>query len=226
VVRVQAPALPRGPRDTRSWYRDTDALVQVDFSLIDFVQQHAGPRVLDLGCGLGGYSKVLAEHGFDVVALDVVAEYVARARSLGVAAELYDGKRLPLDDDSVDTVFLFEVIEHLEDPAELLREARRVARRNVLLSTPNSTQSFGGVPIEFSHMLDVDHRQFFTVDSLGALVGEVFRDCAVEQVLPLDAKIAALVLPRPLRVLHRWLDRSGRLRSRYFFRLRARCSAE
>ena len=226
MVRVQAHALPRGPRDTRSWYRNTDAMAQVDFSLIDFVQEHAGPRVLDLGCGLGGYSKVLAERGFGVVALDVVPEYVERARSLGVAAELYDGKTLPLADDSVDTVVLFEVIEHLDNPAELLREARRVARRNVLLSTPNCTQSFAGVPIEFSHMLDVDHRHFFTVDSLSALLGHVFTASAVEQALPLDAKIAALVLPRPLRVLNRWLDRTGRMRSHYFFRLRARCSAE
>lgn len=225
MVRVQAPALPRGPRDTRSWYRDTDAMAQVDFSLIDFVQEHAGPRVLDLGCGLGGYSKVLAERGFDVTALDVMPEYVERARSLGVEAELYDGRTLPLADASVDTVFLFEVIEHLDDPAELLREARRVARRNVLLSTPNCTQSFDGVPIEFSHMLDVDHRQFFTVDSLSALLSQLFPETTVQQTLPLDAKIAALVLPRPLRVLHRWLERTGRLRSRYFFRLRAHCSA-
>ena len=225
-MRVRAPSLPRGLRDTRSWYRDTDAMVQVDFSLVDFVRRHGGPRVLDLGCGLGGYSKALADRGFDVLAFDVLPEYVERARSLGVAAEVYDGKRLPLADGSVDTVFLFEVLEHLEDPAEVLREARRVARRNVLLSTPNCTQSFEGVPIEFSHMLDVDHRQFFTVESLGALLGEVFSDFSVEQALPLDAKIAALVLPRPLRVLHRWLDRTGRLRSRYFFRLRARCSAE
>jgi 2-polyprenyl-3-methyl-5-hydroxy-6-metoxy-1,4-benzoquinol methylase len=226
VGRVRAPTLPRGLRDTRSWYRDTDAMVQVDFSLVDFVREHGGPRVLDLGCGLGGYSKALGDRGFDVLAFDVHSDYVERARSLGVAAEVYDGKRLPLADGSVDTVFLFEVLEHLENPAELLREARRVARRNVLLSTPNCTQSFEGVPIEFSHMLDVDHRQFFTVDSLQVLLGEVFSDVSVEQALPLDAKIAALVLPRPLRVLHRWLDRGGRLHARYFFRLRARCSAE
>ena len=189
----------RGPRDTRSWYRDADALEQVDEALVDFAARHAGQRILDLGCGLGGYSKRLGERGFEVRALDVVPDYVERARALGVAAELYDGERLPLDDGAVDTVILIEVIEHLEDPAALLREARRVAARNVLLSTPNCTQDFGPVPIEFSHMLDVDHRQFFTVASLTGLLDEVFGSCVVEQVAPIDRDLAGLLLPRGLR---------------------------
>ena len=131
------PALPRGPRDTRSWYREADAMEQVDLSLVAFVAEHGGRRLLDLGCGLGGYSKVLADRGFDVVAYDVLPEYVERARALGVDADAFDGVRLPLGDGAVDTVFLLEVLEHLEDPAALLREARRVARRNVLVTTPN-----------------------------------------------------------------------------------------
>jgi SAM-dependent methyltransferase len=222
---VSTHALPRGPRDTRRWYLDADALEQVDHSLVDFVQAHGGERVLDLGCGLGGYSKVLAERGLDVTALDVMPEYVERARALGVRADRYDGERLPLADDSVDTVFMLEVIEHLEDPAALLREARRVARRNVLLSTPNCTQSFERVPIEFSHMLEVDHKQFFTVDSLRELLDGVFGSCVVEQDFPIDAKLAALVLPRPLRPVYRWLDRRGRITPRYFFRLLGRAPA-
>jgi 2-polyprenyl-3-methyl-5-hydroxy-6-metoxy-1,4-benzoquinol methylase len=152
----------RGPRDTRTWYRDADPMDQVDRALVDFVVEHAGRTVLDLGCGLGGYSRALAERGLEVRALDVVPEYVERARSLGIDAESYDGERIPLDDGSVETVILLEVVEHLEDPAALLREARRVARGNVLVTTPNCTQDFGEVPVEFSHMLDVDHRQFFT----------------------------------------------------------------
>jgi SAM-dependent methyltransferase len=222
---VSTHAIPRGPRDTRRWYLDADALEQVDHSLVDFVQAHAGRRVLDLGCGLGGYSKVLADRGLDVTAFDVIPEYVERARSLGVRAELYDGDRLPLADGSVDTVFLLEVVEHLEDPAALLREARRVARRNVLLSTPNCTQSFGHVPIEFSHMLEVDHKQFFTVDSLRELLDGVYGSSVVEQDFPIDAKLAALVLPRPLRPVYRWLDRAGRIKPRYFFRLLGRAPA-
>ncbi len=165
--------------------------------------------MLDLGCGLGGYSKALAERGFDVRAFDVVPEYVERARGLGVRAEVYDGERLPLPDESVDTAILLEVLEHLEDPAPLLREARRVARRGVLVTTPNCTQSFGRVPIEFSHMLDVDHRQYFTADSLAALLDDVFGSSTVEQVAPIDRNLAGLVLPRPLRPLYRALDRLG-----------------
>jgi SAM-dependent methyltransferase len=225
VVAVDTYALPRGPRDTRAWYRDADPMEQVDYALVDFVSQHAGHSVVDLGCGLGGYSKVLADRGFEVRGFDVVPEYVERARELGVRADVYDGERLPLEDRSVDTVFLLEVIEHLDDPAPLLAEARRVARGSVLVTTPNCTQDFGRVPVEFSHMLDVDHRQFFTEASLTALLDGVFGRCDVEQVAPIDRNLAGLVLPRPLRPLYRTLDRLGMVKPRYFTRLRGRAPA-
>jgi SAM-dependent methyltransferase len=217
--------MPRGLRDTRNWYRDADPLEQVEPSLVDFVADHGGPSLLDLGCGLGGYSKRLAERGFEVVGFDVASEYVERARQLGVDARVYDGDRLPLEDDSVDTVFLLEVLEHLEDPARLLGEARRVARRNVLVTTPNCTQSFHPVPVEFSHMLDVDHRQFFTETSLRELLDGVFGSSVVEQTHPIDRNLSGLLLPRPLRPLYRWLDAAGRVKPRYFFRLRGRAPA-
>jgi SAM-dependent methyltransferase len=215
----------RGLRDTRTWYRHADPMEQVDRALVDFVEEHAGREVLDLGCGLGGYAKALTERGFDVRGLDVAPEYVERARSIGVDAEVYDGERLPLADGSLDTVILLEVLEHLEDPGRLLREARRVARRNVLVTTPNCTQDFGDVPVEFSHMLDVDHRQFFTEASLRELLDGVFGSSVVEQVAPLDRHLAGLVLPRPLRPVHRWLDSAGLAKPRFFFRLRGRAPA-
>jgi 2-polyprenyl-3-methyl-5-hydroxy-6-metoxy-1,4-benzoquinol methylase len=215
----------RGPRDTRSWYRDADPMEQVDSALVDFVAEHAGRSVLDLGCGLGGYSRALAERGFDVRALDVAPDYVERARSIGVDAEVYDGERIPLEDASVETVILLEVVEHLDDPGGLLREARRVARGNVMVTTPNCTQDFGDVPVEFSHMLDVDHRQFFTEESLRRLLDDVFGSCVVEQTAPIDRDLAGVVLPQPLRALHRWLDSAGVVKPRFFFRLRGRAPA-
>jgi SAM-dependent methyltransferase len=215
----------RGPRDTRWWYRDAEPMDQVDEALVDFVSEHAGRTVVDVGCGVGGYSLALARRGFDMTAFDVVPDYVERARSIGVEAELYDGERLPLEDGCVDTVILLEVVEHLDDPAALLREARRVARRNVLVTTPNCTQDFGEVPVEFSHMLDVDHKQFFTEASLRQLLDDVFGSSVVEQTAPIDRHLAGLVLPQPLRALHRWLDGAGIVKPRFFFRLRGRAPA-
>jgi SAM-dependent methyltransferase len=219
VTEGRATRMPRGPRDTRTWYRETDPLSQVDPPLVAAVTERAGRRVLDLGCGLGGYSRALADRGFDCYALDVVDEYVEAARGIGVRADRYDGQRIPLEEGAVDTVILIEVVEHLEEPGALLREAARVAGRNVLVTTPNCTQSFGSVPIEFSHMLDVDHRQFFTVASLRELLDASFERSEVVQIQPLDPMIAGLVLPRPLRRAYKGLARLGAARPRYFYRL-------
>jgi SAM-dependent methyltransferase len=215
----------RGPRDTRTFYLDVDPMEQVDAAVVDFVAEHAGRTVLDLGCGVGGYSRALADRGFAMRALDVNPEYVERARSLGVEAAVYDGERLPLEDGSVDTVILLEVLEHLEDPGALLREARRVARENVLVTTPNCSQDFGEVPVEFSHMLDMDHRQFFTETSLRGLLDDVFGSSVVEQTAPIDRHLAGVLLRQPLRALHRWLDGAGLVKPRFFFRLRGRAPA-
>jgi SAM-dependent methyltransferase len=211
--------MPRGLRDTRTWYRDADPMSQVDPALVTFVAERAGRRILDLGCGLGGYSHALGERGFEPYGLDVVDEYVAAARELGVRADRYDGRRLPLGDRSVDTVILIEVVEHLEHPEALLREAARVSSDNVLVTTPNCTQSFGSVPVEFSHMLDLDHRQFFTADSLEALLRASFERCQVVQSHPLDPMLANLVLPRGLGRVYRGMARMGLARPRFFSRL-------
>jgi SAM-dependent methyltransferase len=216
---TKSEGMPRGPRDTRNWYRGAQPLTVVDPALVDFVSERGGPKLLDLGCGLGGYSRALADRGFDHYALDVNDEYIDAARSIGVRADRYDGERIPLDDGAVDTVFMLEVLEHLEDPAVVLREARRVAKKNVLVSTPNCTQRFPPATVEFSHMLDLDHRQFFTVDSLRALLASCFERSRVMQSHPLDEPLANLLLPRGMGRLYRGMARVGVARPRFFSRL-------
>ena len=66
----------------------------------------------------------------------------------------------------------------------------------MLVTTPNCTQSFEPAPVEFSHMLDVDHRQQFTVSSLEELLAGTFGSAVVEQAAPVDGQLAGLVAPR------------------------------
>ena len=87
-------------------------------------------RWLDLGCGTGYFSRVLAEnfpqgHG---VALDIAEGMLRHARPLG-GAEYFvagDAERLPLRDGSCDLVFSSLAVQWCGDFASVLSEARRV----------------------------------------------------------------------------------------------------
>jgi SAM-dependent methyltransferase len=77
-------------------------------------------RALDLGSGLGRVTRALARRFDEVVAVDVSAEMVRRAEALHPKADFpsisfhaTDGVHLPLEDESVDFVFSYEVFQHL-----------------------------------------------------------------------------------------------------------------
>lgn len=102
-----------------------------------------GRRVLDLGCGAGYGSAILAQRAEMVIALDRSAE------ALGYGLKRYavpaiqwiagEGQRLPFTDGAFDLIVAFEVLEHLQEQAAMVAECRRVlaAGGQLLISTPN-----------------------------------------------------------------------------------------
>lgn len=62
----------------QSWVEDTKR--QVDF-LIDKLQLRGGERILDLACGFGRHSLMLAERGFEVIGVDITEDYVSYANA-------------------------------------------------------------------------------------------------------------------------------------------------
>jgi SAM-dependent methyltransferase len=101
-------------------------------------------RVLDVGCGSGYGTSLLAQTARHVYALDASADALTLARSetksrANVSLVQGSATRLPLAPNSVDLVVGFEVIEHLADWADLIAEARRVLAPGgqFIVSTPN-----------------------------------------------------------------------------------------
>jgi len=105
-----------------------------------------GKDVVDVAAGTGYGARLLSSVARHVWALDRDPETVAYARREFEAPNLLfirtDVLRLPLPPHSVDLVVAFEILEHLADAEQLVREAGRVVRPGgvVLISTPNKAE--------------------------------------------------------------------------------------
>ncbi len=137
-----------------------------------------GDRALDLGCGAGEFTAVLADAGADVVGVDVAEAALGRARSAHPELEFqlapFDGP-LPFPDAAFDLLWSSEVIEHVADTARWLSEVRRVLSPGgrLLLTTPSHGRlrmALGGVE-RFSEPLG-DHLHLYTQGSLRTLLDE------------------------------------------------------
>jgi SAM-dependent methyltransferase len=100
----------------------------------DALRAHAAEdlRVLDVGCGDGALLAELAARRpwWSCTGVEVAesAASIAAGRVPGVSVETFDGERLPWPDGSFDAGVLSHVLEHVSDPAALLRETARVCR--------------------------------------------------------------------------------------------------
>lgn len=86
-------------------------------------------RILDVGAGNCILCQELGRHGYDVVPVDL--ENLSFVDE--IALVVYDGARLPFRNDSFDVALIITVLHHCPDPDAVLAEARRVARRIIVI---------------------------------------------------------------------------------------------
>jgi 2-polyprenyl-3-methyl-5-hydroxy-6-metoxy-1,4-benzoquinol methylase len=115
----------------------------------EYLPSVEGRWVLEMACGRGGFSRLLAARGARMFGADFssTALQIARGKSSEAEAELgarlqlaqADAQNLPYATSSFDIIISCETIEHLPDPAAALREMARVARpgARLFLTTPN-----------------------------------------------------------------------------------------
>ncbi len=105
------------------------------------LERCAGATVLEAGSGEGYGANMIADVATRVIGLDYDTGAVEHVRAAYPRVEMMQGNlaELPLGDASVDVVVNFQVVEHLWDQGQFLRECLRVLRPGgeLLISTPN-----------------------------------------------------------------------------------------
>ncbi|GAA0513946.1 Methyltransferase domain-containing protein [Halorubrum aquaticum] len=148
-------------------------------------------RVLDVGCGTGEFTRVLAEEtgpnatvigvDADTDLLDVAREETAASYAAG------DATRLPLREDAVDLAACQALLVNLPEPARAIRELARVSSDLVAAVEPNNADVAVSSTVDREADLEREAREAYlagvgTDVALGDRVESMFADAGLVDV--------------------------------------------
>jgi 2-polyprenyl-3-methyl-5-hydroxy-6-metoxy-1,4-benzoquinol methylase len=182
-----------------------------------------GARVLEIGCGMGLHSELMARAGADLHAVDLSPTSVNATRrrfelkGLKGNIQQADAEKLPFADQTFDFVWSWGVIHHSSRTARIVREISRVLKAQGSCRIMVYNRSGANVMLTwFQHHLlkgkflkqkfdttllastDGFHARFYTDDQFADLFRAFFTDVSTD-IYGLDAD--AMPLPRQIRPL-------------------------
>ena len=111
------------------------------FPIYSFLRRKSQLKILEIGCSYGYLSYALHKSGFDVKALDIAEGAINFAKkNFGDFFYNLDIKEfLKQTDEKFDLIIATEVIEHLKDPNNFLRDCTKLLKKEgqIILTTPD-----------------------------------------------------------------------------------------
>jgi ubiquinone/menaquinone biosynthesis C-methylase UbiE len=105
--------------------------------------------VLDVGTGSGVFAEAFGKENLRVTGIDPDTDLLAVARRFApnVVFQVAVAEKLPFEDGSFDLVFLGHVLHETDEPVAALSEARRVARKRIMILEWPYAQEDRGPPL-------------------------------------------------------------------------------
>lgn len=130
----------------------------------------ASDTILDVGCGIGDYTKAISLITRNVTGLDRTVE-AAQKKYPGVNFLTHDcNKALPYPDNSFDAVVSINLIEHLIDYKNLLSEFQRVLKPDGRIAITTANLDF----ILHDYFFDKTHVHEWTLKEFKNIIGQYF----------------------------------------------------
>lgn len=119
----------------------------------------AGGRLLEIGCGKGGFLK-MAESHFDIHGLDISQSAVKRIKAyFGDRVDVSNIEQQALPAGEFNVITVFNVLEHLRQPHQVVEKLfHSLAPGGILFgSVPNNFGLVGGIATQLSNFFDRTH---------------------------------------------------------------------
>lgn len=155
----------------RGYSRTTQALWRT--SILRSVEGRKIDRILDLGCGTGRYSAALADwFEADIVGVEPSEAMLKQARAKGAARVTFErgmAEAIPLEDASVDMIFISMVFHHIGDKELACSECHRVLKSGgVICLRAGTTEQVSNYPYApfFDEAESVFQKRFQSVSGI------------------------------------------------------------
>jgi 2-polyprenyl-3-methyl-5-hydroxy-6-metoxy-1,4-benzoquinol methylase len=120
-----------------------------------------GMRALDIGCGDGSVTSLLAWKGVRTTGIDLVNQATPNALKSPARFLELDAHATGLPANSFDLIYSFDTLEHVDDPTKVLDEAVRLlapggtfyANFGPLYNSPHGAHQWASVDIPYAHLL-------------------------------------------------------------------------
>lgn len=199
-----------GARPALSYFRRRK--IETALALGDF---SPGSAILEVGCGTGDYTFLLARMGFKMTGVDLSPKSIEAAREkatlLGlesVSLVMSDAEDLrEISDAAVDGVVSFSTLRYVPDLKRALRAIWRVLRPGgvAVVDFPNRYCPWFTLLKNHFGVENHIHDHQYSAHEIVRLAGDAgFEEVAVRRIL-----FTPYVLPRSLLPLFKWVDRVG-----------------
>lgn len=149
---------------------------------------HEKGKILDVGCSSGVFLNMAKSRGWETVGIDISKDFVNYAKkNFELDVRLGYLEDFSFEENSLDVITLWDLVEHLTEPNKLLIEVYRILKPGgiILILTPDQDSlikkitdlsykiSFGKWKTPVSVVYDIHHLYYFSIRNITKLLNKI-----------------------------------------------------